>query len=220
LRILAVDTTTAHGSVALLEEGETVGEVRLLAPDSHSRWLMSAIAFLVEGRGLSARDVAAYAVANGPGSFTGLRVGISTVQGLALASSRPCLGISALDALADGVRGCGERLVAMMDAFRDEVYVGVYDREGGLLGERRVTTAAALAREVTGPVAFVGDGAEKYRGAILAANPGACFPSREPFLAVAIGRLAAPRLARGEGGGAETLRPLYLREADIRRPAR
>lgn len=220
MRILAVDTTTARGSVALLEEGETVGQVRLRAPDSHSRWLMSAIAFLIESRGLSARDVEAYAVANGPGSFTGLRVGISTVQGLALASGRPCLGISALDALAALVRGCGDRLVAVMDAFRNEVYVGVYDAEGRLAGERRVTTAEAVAREVTGSVAFVGDGAEKYRGAILAANPGARFPSRELFLAEAIGHLAAPALARGEGGGAETLRPHYLREADVRRPAR
>jgi tRNA threonylcarbamoyladenosine biosynthesis protein TsaB len=100
MRILAVDTTTLRGSVALLEGSQVRGQVGLTAADSHSRWLVGAVDFLLGGLRLVPADVDGFAVAIGPGSFTGVRVGISTVQGLALASDRPCLGLSALDALA------------------------------------------------------------------------------------------------------------------------
>lgn len=220
MRVLAVDTTTPRGSVALVEGTETRGEVRLTAADSHSRWLVPAIDFLLGELGLAVSDLHAYAVATGPGSFTGLRVGISTVQGLALASGRPCLGLSALDALAALVRDGAETLVAMMDAYRGEVYAALYDRSARLRSERRVGPPEAFLDEVHGSAAFVGCGAERYGAEIRTRLPQALFPPCEPFLAAALGRLAEPLLVAGEGRGPEALRPLYLREADIRKTAR
>ncbi len=214
-----MDTTTPRGSVAVVEGGELLGEVRLLCADSHSRRVLPAIAFLLEGLGLAPHDLAAYAVTIGPGSFTGLRVGLSTVQGLALAGGRPCLGVPALDVLAALIAGCAEWLVAMMDAYRDEVFAGVYDREVRLVGSRCLAPPQLVLEGLPGPAAFVGDGADRYRGRIAELNQGAVFPPRELFLAGTLGRLAAPRLAAGEGVSPDALRPLYLREADIRKPA-
>src|SRR2546423_923590 len=105
MKVLAVDTTSARESVALAVDGAVVGEVRLRTADAHSRRVLPAIAFLVESAGLAPRDLEGYAVVVGPGSFTGVRVGISTVQGLALAAGRPCLGLSTLDVLAATIRG-------------------------------------------------------------------------------------------------------------------
>jgi tRNA threonylcarbamoyladenosine biosynthesis protein TsaB len=217
LRILAVDTSTPWGSVALREGGDTRGEVRLQGDEGHSRWLLPAIDSLLGGLALKASDLEAYAVATGPGSFTGLRVGISTIQGLALASPRPCLGLPTLDALAALVTEGVAPRVAMMDAGRGEVYAALYEANGQLRGERRVGAVEMFLDEVKGEVIFVGDGAERYRGQIKAALPRALFSPGPFFVAAALARLAAPRLAAGEGRGPEALRPLYLREAQIRK---
>jgi tRNA threonylcarbamoyladenosine biosynthesis protein TsaB len=217
LRIVAVDTTTPRGSVALVEDGAARAEVRLLAADSHSRWLLGAIALVVEGLGLAPRDVDAWAAATGPGSFTGLRVGISTVQGLALAAARPCVGLSSLDALAALARGSAPRIVALVDAFRDEVYSGVYDAEARPLGEARVGPVESILPELAGGVAFVGDGAQRFRARIVAGKPDALFPEIDPWLAATLGRLATSRLAAGEATAPEALRPAYIRGADIRK---
>ena len=218
MRILAVDTTTASGSVAFLS-GDAEGEVRLRPVENHSSRLVPAMAFLLEGLGLVPADVEAYVVATGPGSFTGLRVGISTVQGLALGTGRPCLGIPALDALAARMRGCAPCLVAVMDAWRGEVFTSVCDASGQPLGPALVEPPESLLARVPDGAAFLGDGAVRYREKILARRPRAVFPERDLFLAATLARLAAPRLAAGEGGPPEWLRPLYLREPDIRRPA-
>ncbi len=217
MRIVAVDTTTPGGSVALVEDGEARAEVRVVAADRHSRWLVRAVELVVEGLGLAPGDVDAWAVATGPGSFTGLRVGLSTVQGLALASSRPCVGLSSLDVLASLVRGTAATIVALVDAFRDEVYSGVYDAEARPAGPCGVGPVEAVLEGLTGPVAFVGNGAERFRARIQSRMPAATFPAHEPWLAVALARLAAASLESGECPDPAALRPLYLRGADIRK---
>ena len=218
MRIVAVDTTTPGGSVALVEDGEARAEVRLVAADRHSRWLVRAVELVVEGLGLAPAEVDAWAVATGPGAFTGLRVGLSTVQGLALASSRPCVGLSSLDVLATLARGSAATIVALVDAFRDEVYSGVYDGEARAAGPCGVGPVEAVLEGLTGPVAFVGNGAERFRARIQSL-PGAIFPAHDPWLAVALARLAATTLASGERMDPAALRPLYLRGADIRKAA-
>jgi tRNA threonylcarbamoyladenosine biosynthesis protein TsaB len=218
MRILAVDTTTARGSVALVDGDATLGEVRVRSASGHSGWLVSAIDFLLGQVSWKPLDVEGYAVTTGPGSFTGLRVGLSTVQGLALASKRPCLGLSALDTLAALVAGRAPTLVALMDAYRDDVFTARFDADARPLGAPRVAPFSRALEGLSGPVAFVGDAVERYRDKILAMRPDALLPHGEPFLAAVLGRMAGPRLARGEGVLPEALRPLYLREAEIRKP--
>ena len=219
MRVLAVDTTTERGSVAVTEDDCVRGEVRLASSEGHSPRLLPAVDFLLHSLGLRPGDVEAFAVTTGPGSFTGLRVGLSTVQGLALGAGRPCLGMSALDVLAARIAGTAPASVALMDAYRGEVYGAVYDAEGSMVGRASVERPEVLIARTPAVAAFVGDGAQRHRELIVSLRPGALFPPRSLFLAGTLGRLAAPRLNRGEGVAPAALRPLYLREPDIRRPA-
>lgn len=217
MRLLALDTSTPRGSVAILEEGDVRAEVRRVS-DSHSGWLVPAVQELTRAPGWSPREIDGFAVAVGPGSFTGLRVGLSTVQGLALAAGRPCVGVVTLDALAFGARGAADTLVALVDAFRDEVFFARYDREGRLVGERGVGSLDRAFDGLSGTVAFVGDGALRYAVPIRARCPEALLPEAEPFLAASVGRLALARFQAGEGIPPRDLRPVYLREPAIRKP--
>jgi tRNA threonylcarbamoyladenosine biosynthesis protein TsaB len=211
-----MDTTTPRGSVAFADTEVVLGEVRLTSPTPHSTRLLAAVEFLLDGLGLSPLEIEGYAVTTGPGSFTGLRVGIGTVQGLALGSGRPCLGVPALDVLAARIRGTASHLVAMTDAFRGEVYAALYDGEARPLGGPRLCAPAAFLRDVPVAAAFLGDGATRYRSQVLDSCPAAVFSERSLYLAGTLARLAQPRLVAGEGAGPELLRPLYLRGADGR----
>jgi tRNA threonylcarbamoyladenosine biosynthesis protein TsaB len=217
VRVLAVDTTTERGSVALAEGDELRGEVRLVSPDGHSQRLLPAVEFLLGSLGLGPRDVEGFAVTTGPGSFTGLRVGLSTVQGLALASGRPCVGLSALDVLAFRVAGEARAIVAMMDAYRGEVYGAVYDGDGRPAGPAAVERPEALVARAPEEAAFFGDGAVRHRALVRSLRPRAVLPARSLFLAGSLAAMSAPAFARGEGVAPGELRPLYLREPDIRR---
>jgi tRNA threonylcarbamoyladenosine biosynthesis protein TsaB len=218
VRVLAVDTTTERGSVAVTQDDSVSGEVRIASPDGHSRRLLPVIDFLLGALDLKPGDVDAFAVVTGPGSFTGLRVGLSTVQGLALGSGRPCLGVSALDVLAARIAGASAVSVAVMNAGRGEVYGALYDDEGRAVGAATVEAPERLVDRTPEVAAFVGEGAERHRELILSLRPRAFFPARSLFLAGTLGRLAARRIKRGEGIAPADLRPLYLREPDIRRP--
>ena len=213
-----MDTTTERGSVAVVSGGEILGEVRLRTGMGHSKRLMPAVAFLLDGLGLSAADVDGYAVTAGPGSFTGLRVGLSCVQGLALASGRSCLGMCTLDVLAARIAGAASTVVAAMDAYRGEVYAGVFESDGTPRGAP-VTALPGLAFAGLPPgTAFIGDGAQRYREEIRAAVTDALFPSRSSFLAGTLGLLAEPTLVAGGGVTPAELRPLYLRGTGARTP--
>jgi tRNA threonylcarbamoyladenosine biosynthesis protein TsaB len=214
VRVLAVDTTSPHASVALSGPDGTLAEERSLSEAGHSRWVLPAIEALLRAEGLGPAAIDVFAVTTGPGSFTGLRVGLGTVQGLALASGKTCVGVPTLDVLAQTAKGAATTLVALMDAFRGEVFSGVYDAEARLVGERRVGKLDDVLRGLPRGAAFVGDAAAAQRAAIEAAAPGAVFPETTGFLAAPLARLALepgqPRIAASE------LRPLYLRGADIR----
>ena len=220
MRVLAMDTTTERGSVALVSGGEVLGEVRLRSGMGHSTRLMPAIAFLLDGLGLKAPDIEGFAVTAGPGSFTGLRVGLSCVQGLALAGGRPCLGLSTLDVLAARIAGAAPTLVAAMDAYRGEVYAGVYDAEARRRGDPVTAVPSQAFAGLPSGTAFIGDGAAKYREEIRAAVADARFPSRSAFLAGTLGLLAEPALLAGSGVAPAQLRPLYLRGTGAATPAR
>lgn len=216
MKVLAVDTTSERESVALADDLVVRAEARVRAA-GHSRQILSAVEFVLRSAGVAADEVDGYAVTMGPGSFTGVRVGLSTVQGLALASGKPCLGVSTLDVLAATIAGEAPTLVAMVDAARaGQVFAAVYDAEARPREEPRSEAAEAIVGRVEGALAVIGDGADRYRAEILSRRPDARFPPRDLYLAGALARLAVPRLAAGEGTAPGVLRPLYLRAADIR----
>jgi tRNA threonylcarbamoyladenosine biosynthesis protein TsaB len=223
VRVLAVDTTTPRGSVAVAAEDGVLAEARVRTADGHSRWVLGAIEALLGGLSVEPAALDGFAVTVGPGSFTGLRVGLATVQGLAIASGRRCVGLPTLDVLASSVAGAARRTVALMEAFRGEVFWGVYDADSRPIAPPRVgpleeALAAAAAGTGTSPTAFVGDAVAPRRTAIEAARPNSVFPEAELFLAAPLARAARLLLAGGGGVPGSLLRPLYLRGADIRPP--
>jgi tRNA threonylcarbamoyladenosine biosynthesis protein TsaB len=195
-----------------------LAEARVVTAQGHSRWLLPGVAALLQGLGLDPGGLDLFAVTTGPGSFTGLRVGLGTVQGLALASGRPCAGLATLDVLAASAAGSSGTIVALIDAFRGEVYSGVYDAAGSLRGERSVGPLGAVLDALPAGSAFVGDPAAEHREAIRKAVPGAVFPTWARFLAPTLATEALGRAAAGGTAAPSALRPLYLRAADIRPP--
>jgi tRNA threonylcarbamoyl adenosine modification protein YeaZ len=220
--ILALDTTTPFGSAAVAEGGRVRAEARVHAADGHAAWLLPAVDRLVREAGATARDLEGIAVTVGPGSFTGLRVGLSTAQGLALATGRPCVGLTSLEAVAALAREehPGRRVWALVDAWRDEVYAQAFGAEGQAEGEPRAVRPEVLLHEggADGNAVYAGTGAERYRGIILAQRPDATLCAVEPYLAATLARLGAERLAAGRGGTPGTLLPVYLRDAGARGP--
>ena len=217
MRVLALDTTTARGSVALLEDGQVAGEVRLVRADGHSRWLLPAVEQLLHQGSHPPLELDGFAVTTGPGSFTGGRVGMATVQGLALGTNRTCVGLSALDVLASLAGPVEGPVVALMDAWRDEVYACAYDG-GRATGPAGAGPLAGLVPLLPSRPVFVGDGASKFRDRIAVLWPEARVLEVDLFLAVPLGRLAERVFREARGTAPEDLRPLYLRGAVDRAP--
>jgi tRNA threonylcarbamoyladenosine biosynthesis protein TsaB len=213
--VLGVDTTTSAASVALVRDGALAAELRLAGGANPSTALVPAVGFALGQLGLAPGQIDGFAVTVGPGSFTGIRVGLSTVQGMALGTGRPCVGIAALDVLAARIEAAADVLVAMMIASRGDVFAGVYDARARLIGQRTVGSLEQMLARLPGAAAFIGEAAEVHRDRILALVPDARFPSRSRFLAGTLARMAEPPLAAGKGVDPSALRPLYLREAEI-----
>jgi tRNA threonylcarbamoyladenosine biosynthesis protein TsaB len=217
VRVLAVDTTTRRGSLAVVGEAGVLAETRETTADGHSRWLLSAVDAALRAGGIGALELDGFAVTTGPGSFTGIRVGVSTIQGLALAAGRPCVGRAALDVLGEQAASVTGPVVALMDAFRGEVYSAVYT--GGVLaGERHVGALADVLSGLAPGTAFVGDAVPARRVEIASVVRDARFPEVDLFLAAALGRAALRDLAEGRVTAPSALRPLYLRGVEIRVP--
>ena len=232
MRLLAVETSTLTGAVALLEAGSLVAESRVSVAVTHGERLMAAIDGVLRAARWELADVDAFAVARGPGSFTGLRIGLSTVKGLAFATGKPAVGVGTLDALAWRLPYCAYPVCPVLDARKNEVYAALYRTRDGrleLLEAPWAVAPATLAEElraaVDGPVVFVGDGVGRFAavlGEILGAR--ACLAPADLRVpsAVTVGELAGPELDRGEAADPASLVPLYLRpsEAELARERR
>jgi tRNA threonylcarbamoyladenosine biosynthesis protein TsaB len=232
MRLLAIETSTVTGAVALLEAGRVVAESRVSIAVTHGERLMAAIDGVLRSARWELADVQAFAVALGPGSFTGLRIGLSTVKGLAFATGKPVVGVPTLDALAWRLPYCAYPVCPVLDARKNEVYAALYrTREGWLelLEAPRAVPPATLAEELRdatqGPLVFVGDAVlpfgtvfvEVLGSRALLAPADLRLPS-----AVTVGELGASALARGEPADPADLVPLYVRpsEAELARERR
>jgi tRNA threonylcarbamoyladenosine biosynthesis protein TsaB len=201
MRVLALDTTTPAGSAALVEDDRILAEERGDGTRPHAERLPSELLRILARVGLPLSAVDLFAVAAGPGSFTGLRIGIATVQGLAFVQQKRIVAVSALEAAAHAVSGDlrpGDLVGAWIDAHRRDVFSALF--------------------RVGLPAIFAGDGAVTYHDSI-----GGGGRVVEPAcLAGAIGRLAVMRARAGEAIDAAAVQPLYVRrpDAEIARDAR
>lgn len=170
VHILSIESTTSVCSVALHVDGQLLGLMELHQDNVHSQQLMLLVEQLMDRTGIKTTDLSAIAVSSGPGSYTGLRIGLSIAKGMAFAMDIPLIGVDTLSALAKRVQPflLGEaRIIPMLDARRMEVYTAVYDHN---LQELEALAPKIFENENPysaylneGPVFFLGDGVKKLR---------------------------------------------------------
>ncbi len=166
MKILAVSTAEKESSIAVLDENNPVCEEMWATKQTHSKRIMGMIVRVMDRASLSIDDIDGFVAAKGPGSFTGLRIGISTVKGLAYAASKPCAGISSLDGIAWQFSFSSRPVCAIMDAQRGEVYHAVYKFKNGTLisksKEQALKPEEAL-ESLEESTLFAGSGAVAYQ---------------------------------------------------------
>ncbi|MGI5957922.1 MAG: tRNA (adenosine(37)-N6)-threonylcarbamoyltransferase complex dimerization subunit type 1 TsaB [Massiliimalia sp.] len=219
MKILAVDTTAKACSVSLIQDNRVLAENFVNLNFTHSQTMMPMCQQLLENAKISLKEVDAFAVSTGPGSFTGLRIGLSAVKGMAFALQKPCIGVSTLDALAQNVAEFPGIICAVMDARCHQVYNALYENQNGVLN--KLTDDRALMidelleqlKNFQKPIILVGDGADLCYNAykdileqLVLAHPQNRFQR-----ASSVGMLAAQKAEQGEFLSPSEILPSYLR---------
>jgi universal bacterial protein YeaZ len=210
MRILAVDTSSERGSVCVAQAGEVLGEVRLSSSIQHSERLFGSIEFLFRYLPFQLKDIELFVSARGPGSFTGLRVGLAATEGFAAAFRVRKAGVSTLEAVAWNAGATDALIAATIDARRSEVYGALYRRVGNELIEQTAPVVLKPAAWFTSlpkeRIVFCGDGAIRYRD-IIEEHSDWNVGNIDLYLARAMAEIAFMH-----GGG--PMQPLYVRKTD------
>lgn len=220
LRLAAIDTSTALGSVALLEDGVVVAEESRRVSNAHGESLMPMVSALFDRVGWRPEDVRRWGVGIGPGSFTGVRIAVATAKGIALATGAELVGVTSLDAVAEGVGGAGVLVVSAIPAGKGELYVQA--RRGATLvlapthlPIARVAVAVEESGSGSGSVVVVGEAAVAVDWSPLGSGVTLCVePPRDLPHASCIARIAVARAAED----ADALEPFYVRPPEITMP--
>jgi len=223
MRLLAIETATSVQSVALVEDDRLLVELSYEAQGNRGGVLLPTVDQVLKKAGVAARDLDVVAVSIGPGSFTGLRVGLATAKGLALGAGARVVGVPTLEALAEGYASADTTICALLDAYRGEVYMALFRRNGNVL--ERLSPDAVLApgavasalAAVEGPVHLIGNGAARYRVALEAALGGRVCVRDEGLraapTAAVVARLGIRQFAGGNKPDVEVALT-YLRRAE------
>jgi tRNA threonylcarbamoyladenosine biosynthesis protein TsaB len=224
MRILALETATSRTGVAVLDGARVLAEVEAEPERGHAAALLPAVEGALAQAGVGLDVIDAFALAIGPGSFTGLRIGLATLKAFALGTEKPLAAVPTLAALAYPLRAADTAVIACLDARRGELYAAGF--RAGADADTLVTLPEipesvwkpeSLAARIEGRCVLVGEGVEAVRDALLAAGRGDVRVA-EPALcrprAAVVGVLGARMLARGEGKPAEDVVPRYLRRAE------
>ena len=220
MKILAVDTATRSCSVAVTNDDLLLAESTTLNNQTHSRHLLKIVDDVLCNARLKINELDGFAVTIGPGSFTGLRIGITSIKGLAFSLNKPVVGISSLETLAFQCKQYPYLICPLIDARKQEVYFGRYRcKKGDLIKEapERVASAAEAIQDIREPCVFIGNGAKLYQD-FIAAELGeqAHFVagSQHTIQASAVARLSLPRFKRKETDDVYLLVPHYIRKSD------
>lgn len=224
MRALGVDTSTMTAGVGIVEDGEILVDLKFDVRVTYSEILMPTIDLAFRTVGMKINDLDGFAISIGPGSFTGLRIGLSTVKGLCSGSKKPLAAIPSLDALASHSLYCRHQVAPLLDAKKDQVYAAIYDTSDGELkreGGYMAVSVEELASRISKKTLFVGPGARLYRKELThLLEENACFaPSDQSFPSGAsVARMGISKLACGETEDIANLEPLYIRmsEAELK----
>jgi tRNA threonylcarbamoyladenosine biosynthesis protein TsaB len=220
MRILAVDTSTTSCSVAIVDETSLLSEFTIDREETHSRHLMDMIKAVMTMAGLYFSDLDGFAVTRGPGTFTGLRIGISTIKGLAVASEKPVVGISSLETLAFQGSFSRDLICPILDARKGEVYFSRYRFLNGHLKRQtkeRVAPPDKAVDDLNESCLFVGNGALLYKEMIL--EKMGEFASFAPMIqntirASTIAYLSMAKFENNDTDEIEKILPYYIRKSD------
>lgn len=216
MKILAIDASSVSVSAALCEDDTVLGEEFIHIRQTHSETLMPGVAALFAHCGVTPADIGLFAVTAGPGSFTGVRIGVAAVKGLAVARNIPCAPVSSLEAAAAGIGGFDGIVCAVMDARRGQFYNALFaGGDGGRLTPDRAISAESLAAELKKrqKTAFlVGDGAELCYNKLHAECAVALAPDRMRYpRGAAVAALGLREYRAGKALSPAELMPVYLR---------
>ena len=225
MKLLAIETSTMMSSIALIDENKLLAENQIEIKSTYSDALFPLIEHILKSVKVSIKEVDAFALAQGPGSFTALRIGISVIKGLALATNKPLIAIPSLDGLAHNICFTKLLICPLLDARKDEVYTAFYKREDLHLLKKltpdRVIVPEKLLDEIREDVVFLGGGSDLYRNLIVK-------KLKEKVLfaplhlkyprASTIAQLALEKLKNNEIMNIESISPVYVRapEAEIK----
>lgn len=223
MKILALESSAVAASVAVSEDSSLLAEMTIDSGHTHSEILLPTVETLLSRLKLTIPDVDLFAVSAGPGSFTGVRIGVATVKGLAFRSGKPCVGVSSLEALAQNLAHLPNTLICpVMNARRDQIYTALFRADRGTLVRLLPDTAVAVA-EWDGvlaaygePVAFCGDGYDlivpRYSGTVFP------IPSRLRLQSAAsVASVAYRMFCDGQAVTDSALVPIYLRPSQAER---
>lgn len=247
MKVLGVDTTSGAGSIAILEGEHVCAQTAFRSPAGHAQQLLPEMDRLLASSGWSLADIDAFAVAAGPGSFTGLRIGIASIEGLAYATGRPVVGVSTLEATAYHHRSQARLVAPFLDARREEIFGALYRLHRLYRMSRMISDGGepeagkgpleALVEPVCEPpkkfldrlaqhtrqekILLAGDGVTLYRGMIRDVL-GDRVELAEPVSEIAeeVARLGQRRLAAGQAAPLGALKAQYLRIPDAERARR
>jgi tRNA threonylcarbamoyladenosine biosynthesis protein TsaB len=217
--ILAFDTSTKTASVAVLCDDVILYDAIINIGLNHSEVLLPAIEQACIQTRIKIAEVDLFACTIGPGSFTGLRIGASTLKGFMLATEKPAVGVSSLAALALNAGKSSKIIYSIMDAGRGQVYSACFkNKANGLLeqvGKEQVLNPSEIEYDYKEEVIFVGDGAVKYADIITGDKNVNIIPAPQQYIqASSVGILGREKYDRRELLNAETFVPIYLRSAD------
>jgi tRNA threonylcarbamoyladenosine biosynthesis protein TsaB len=236
--ILGIDTSTNQGSVAIAEDGRLLSESFLSSNNSYSKTLINSVNDLLEKCKIGINNIDGFAVSIGPGSFTGLRIGLSTCKGFHLATEKPIIPVGTLDAMVESFLSDPESLKSslaarhppllflcpIINAKKSEVYASIYRyKEGEMrkISDDMAISPERLCQKINKPAIFFGDGVRQYRDLIKEKlnGPADFFNgASKNFLAASIAVIGGRKLERGDIEDSTALKPRYIRrsEAEIK----
>ena len=225
MKLLAFESSAKAAGVAVLDDGRLLAEYFQNSGQTHSRTLMQMAENLLKTCDLEPQDIDACAVADGPGSFTGVRIGVAAAKGFSWGRELPCYGVSTLEAMARGAAGFAGVFCCCMDARRAQVYNAVFEKTGSELVRLREDRAISLEdlcedlQNIEKPIFLVGDGAELCYTTLLVRLPQlTLLPEHlRQQRASGVALAAWEKIGRGESGNAAALVPNYLRLSQAER---
>jgi len=221
MKILAIETATIAGSVAICDDSSgLMGEVKINVKIAHAERLMPSIKWLLDSSRVTIEEIDAFAISIGPGSFTGLRIGLSTVKGFAFATNKPVVSVPTLDAFARTVPFSAYQICPLLDARKDEVFAGLYrwaDNNIIKVMPERAISPGDLLKEISDKTVFIGDGIIRYGDMIRdMCGDNAIFPPPSIMSpsAATVGEIAFEKIKQGDLADPVSLTPFYIRKSE------